>query len=316
MGYVKSDNRFDSITTYGWALGRELRKALMAADFSQQNMAARLGCSETRLSRIVTGRVDVTSEEVAALLALCGVVGERRDFLVRMARERSITAWGKREQQAVLRSLRWDAESVVEYAAVALPELLWTDAYAEAVISRMIGVQDDEIAGLVGTVNNDNAMLNRSQAPDYEVILSEAALHLTVGSKQIMCEQLYQLLRHSMRPGITIRVVPLSVGAHAGLRGAFCVVTRPDLVVAAIEEVLSIRFVDNAEDVQVYAAIMDKLRAVALKPAESRDLISTIVDEYHEDAESDEVISVDPVGEARAWPQIEPAGYRAGGGGR
>jgi hypothetical protein len=281
MGNLKSENHVDPITTHGWALGRELRKALVAADFNQNVLAATMGCSETRLSRMLNGKLDPPPEEVAALLTLCGVVGERRDFLVRMAHERSIRAWGKPEQLGVLRSLRWDAGRIVEYSAVLLPELLWTDDYAEAVISRTLGVAEDEIPGLVGTVNNDKAMLSRTKAPHYEVILSEAALRLRVGSKQIMVEQLHHVVELGEQAGITIRVLPMAVGAHAGTHGSFALLTRPDLTVAVIEDAVSVQFVDDPDGLSVYVRITDTLRARALTPPESRDLINSIGVECH-----------------------------------
>jgi transcriptional regulator with XRE-family HTH domain len=282
MGYVKS-RPLDPITAHGWALGRELRKAILAADFSQQQLAAKLGYTETRVSRILTGRNDATSEEVSAVLALCGVVGEQRDFLLRMARERSMTAWDKQQQQAVLRSLRWDAIGIVECSSMILPELLWTDGYAEAVISQTVGVKLGEIDGLVGTVRSGQAVLRHDQAPRYEAVLSEATLHLRVGSRQIMAEQLHYLLDQSMRLGVTIRIVPMGAGGHAGMRGSFCLVTRRDLVVVAVEDVLNVQFVDDPDGVEVYARIVGKLRAAALTPSASRDLISSIATECYGD---------------------------------
>jgi transcriptional regulator with XRE-family HTH domain len=318
MGYEKSENEVDySITTHGWALGRELRKALVAADFNQAQLAVKLGCSESRLSRIVKGRIEPTPEEVAALLALCGVVGERRDFLVRMARERSIAAWGKPEQLAVLRSLRWDAQRIVEFSAVMVPELLWTDEYAAAVLSRTVGVEQDEVPGLVGTVNRDKVMLYRAKAPYYEVILSEAALRLRVGSKQIMADQLAKLVEDSRRMGITILVVPMAVDAHAGPHGSFALVTRRDLVVAAIEDVLSVRFVDDPDGVLAYVRIIDTLRARALPSRLSRSLITSILVECHEDDadhHADRVPGCDFDDDAGEPGSADMAGVSAGGG--
>ncbi len=323
MGYAKAETDFDYvITTHGWALGRELRKALVAADFNQNTLAAKLGCTESRLSRIVKGRVEATPEEVAALLALCGVVGERRDFLVRMAHERSIAAWGKPEQVAVLRSLRWDATRIVEFSAVMVPELLWTDDYAEAVLSRTVGVELDEVPGLVGTINQDNAMLYRTKTPYYEVIVSEAALRLRMGSAQVMAGQLRKLVEDGRRMGVTILVVPMAVDAHAGPRGSFALVTRRDLLVAAIEDVVSLRFVDDPDGVLAYVRIIDTLRARALTSSASRNLIKSIMvecygepDSAHDSEESDSVeITGDPpagVADGSLWDR---ASVGAGGG--
>src|SRR5437879_1564760 len=74
------------VTLHGFALGRELRKAIIAADFTQAVLAAKLGISESRLSRMMTGRHPVTVEDTAGLLAVCGVKDQRREFLLNLTR--------------------------------------------------------------------------------------------------------------------------------------------------------------------------------------------------------------------------------------
>lgn len=315
---MKANIDLDPITAHGWALGRELRKALVVAGFSQAQLAEKLGFSESRLSRIITGKLDATSEEVAAVLALCGVVGERRDFLVRMTRERSMAAWDKQEQLTVLRSLRRDASRIVEYSAVMLPELLWTDDYAEVVAAWTVNTSAGTVPGLVGTVSSDRAMLHRNRAPQYFAILSEAVLRLRVGSTQTMAAQLRHLVEESKQHNITIRVVPTGMGAHTGMRGSFCLVERPDLTLATVEDVLGVGFVDNPSGVSVYCGIADGLRSVALTPAASRNLISRIAAECgradednpddDRDRDLDELMAADSIGEAPAPSGVVPAG--------
>jgi hypothetical protein len=60
-------------------------------------------------------------------------------------------------------------------------------------------------------------------------------------------------------------------------------VTRRDLVVAAIEDVVSVRFVDDPDGVLAYVRIIDTLRARALPSTASRNLIKSILAECYGD---------------------------------
>jgi hypothetical protein len=76
-------------------------------------------------------------------------------------------------------------------------------------------------------------------------------------------------------------VVPLRVGPHAGLHGAFATldfVDEPSLVY--IENHHVGMFLDEKEDIAAYRVALGNILNVALKPAESVELISAIASEH------------------------------------
>src|SRR5690242_5811070 len=74
-------------------LGDALRLAMERANLSGRHAAHVLGWSETKVSRILTGRQPVTEADVSALLALCLVTGDEKERLLGLAREHDQRGW-------------------------------------------------------------------------------------------------------------------------------------------------------------------------------------------------------------------------------
>ncbi|HET9118465.1 MAG TPA: Scr1 family TA system antitoxin-like transcriptional regulator [Pseudonocardiaceae bacterium] len=61
------------------------------------------------------------------------------------------------------------------------------------------------------------ALLARASAPQFFAVVDEGALRRPVGEPRVMHRQLQHLLGVAEQPHVTLRVVPLMAGAHAGL---------------------------------------------------------------------------------------------------
>lgn len=80
-----------------------------------------------------------------------------------------------------------------------------------------------------------------------------------------MAEQLEHLTEVARRPRITVQVVPLDAGAHAGLAGPFVIIeTQDNTKLVYLDSVASGRLVDRAEDVAECALLYDTLQVEAL----------------------------------------------------
>jgi transcriptional regulator with XRE-family HTH domain len=285
MPYVKQQpvGSADSmpVTLHGFALGRELRKTIIAAGFTQAMLAAKLGISEARFSRMMTGRYPVTAEDTAAILAVCGINDERREVLLSLTRAGSIAVLDARQQRSLMRGLQVGAGTLVDCCSLLLPHIVWTRDYAEEVLTRSVGVNDDQIddqiAGLVDTVGDMHIDLGRTvTAERYELLVSEVALRLPVGPRHVMAGQLRELSSWCTRRRVQVRVVPIEAGAHAGMRGSFSLVQQAELTVVTAADAVHVRFYDDPGDVALYMRVLEAVRAVALTPKESRELIDAI----------------------------------------
>jgi hypothetical protein len=114
------------------------------------------------------------------------------------------------------------------------------------------------------------------RAPDFHIILDEAALRRPYGDRAVMRGQLQHLIEVSERPNVRLQVVPFSLGGHSGESGAFTILSFPesDLSdVVYLEQLTSALYLDKAEDVAQYEKTLKELQSDSPGPSESRDLL-------------------------------------------
>jgi Domain of unknown function (DUF5753) len=156
---------------------------------------------------------------------------------------------------------------------------LQTDEYARAIL-RAARPRDSEerIDQLVTARMDRQAILSRDDPPDLWVIIDEGVLRRPVGEPGVMTGQLGHLLTAARRPGVTVQVMPTSAGAHAGLLGSLVIASfdsAPDI--AYLDNALTGQLVERREDVTNVGMLYDTLRAEALPPRASEQLITEVV---------------------------------------
>ena len=132
---------------------------------------------------------------------------------------------------------------------------------------------------MVGGRVNHQKLLARRNRPQLWAILDEAAIRRNVGGPEVMRAQLQYLLQ-SAQGKTTIQVVPFGAGAHPGTTGPFIVLAFPgaaDVDVAYMETIGGNLWVDKPEEVKKYTTAFDHLRAVALSPDDTRDMLNTAI---------------------------------------
>ncbi len=121
-------------------LGGELRRLREDAELTIQEVAKRLECSESKISRIETGHVSATPRDVRDMLGLYRVNEEQRDALIQLAREVRQRGWWTSYADVpdgvpAYASLEVAAGLIHTYMALVVPALLQTEEYAHAVNS-------------------------------------------------------------------------------------------------------------------------------------------------------------------------------------
>jgi transcriptional regulator with XRE-family HTH domain len=267
-------------------LARTLRQLRIDAGLTIDQAAERLELSPSTISRMETAHVGVKRRDVRELLDLYNVTGAQRDQLLQLAGEGRRQAWWhefKDLPNSPLAPLEEEAASISQYSALLAPGLLQTEAYGRAVLQA---IRSDrrarDIERRLRLRMTRQALLTGEKAPQYWVILDEAALRRTVGGPKVMSEQLDRLIGAAELPNVTIQVLPFSNGAHAGMDGEFTLLryrdpADPDVVF--IENTGGDAYLDDADVTRRYVAIFDHLRAAALDPAESSRTLAIIKDE-------------------------------------
>lgn len=267
-------------------LGTELRELREKSHLTTREVARRLGWSASTVSRTETGQRNVSSEDVAALLALYGVTGEERDRLLTLAREADQPGWwetrhpGLPSQLTALIGFESQAAQITDVALVVLPGLLQTADYARAVINAA-GIPPMQAETRVATRLGRQAALSRPKPPQYRAILDEAVLRRPIGGRTTMAAQLRHVLTITERPNVEVMVVPYDQGAHPGLAGSFVLLTFPKApAIVHLEHKRSSLFLDQPGDVTAFIKAADLLQDVAFDPIRSAEFIASVANEY------------------------------------
>jgi transcriptional regulator with XRE-family HTH domain len=206
-------------TIYRRRLRSELRKAREAAGFAQRDVAAAMDWSLSKLLRIETGAVSITTNDLKALLAHYRITEPTRVLslldIARAARERS--PWNIYKDLGspeFISHLAYEsAASVIRtFEPLLVPGLLQTEEYAHEVVTEIRGPDKRLVDRLVDLRMERQEILERDAPPSLHVIMDEAVINRAVGGPAIMRRQLNRLKELANRPTITIRIVPFSVG--------------------------------------------------------------------------------------------------------
>ncbi|MGH3771348.1 MAG: DUF5753 domain-containing protein, partial [Pseudonocardiaceae bacterium] len=147
-------------------------------------------------------------------------------------------------------------------------------------------VPPGEVNGRVAARLARQSLFSQERPPRFTFYLHESVLRMPVGGPAVMAEQLRHLHRMSARPYLTLRVVPIALGAHAGMTGAFRVMEFAEFKpVAYLESETSSLFLERPEEIQAYRRILGALASTALSEGQSRQLIAALATRLDPDGE-------------------------------
>jgi transcriptional regulator with XRE-family HTH domain len=287
---VTGVTRAGSPTVRRRELGALLRVLRTDAGMTVDQVADSLMCSPSKVSRMETGHRGVSPRDIRDLCELYGVNDQgERERLAGLAQEGKVPGWWQPFDldplYATFVGLESEALSISEYGAGVFPGLLQTPDYAralhEAIVPRL---SPDEIAQRVEVRVIRQRVLARPDPPQFMAIMDEAVLRRVVGSPAVMRDQLKRVIEAASLPNVTIRVLPYGAGAHAALDSTFIILEFPAPVpgVIYVTGLVGQIYLEREQDVQRYWQVFDQLRALALEPEDSIDLLSKVLRTYRD----------------------------------
>ncbi len=273
-------------------LGTELRKLRESNGYKLEEVAASLGVVPSTLSRIETGKAPTKSGYLNQMLEMYGVVdAAQRQVLVDMAREGHRKGWWAAYDDVlpsgfdIYVGLEAETAAIRGYEASVVHGLLQTPDYARAVLREMFPRHTpQQIDRLVGLRIERQQRLDDDPPIELWAILDEAVIRRPVGGVPVMRAQLEHLLAVAGRSGVTLQVLPFACGAHAGHGGPFTILefpNRSDSEVAYVESVVGSIYLEKDKEVRPRTEAFDRLRASALAPSASADLIAAVTRELY-----------------------------------
>jgi transcriptional regulator with XRE-family HTH domain len=265
-------------------LGTELRRLREQACLTCEGVGQRLDCSGTRISRIETGRISVRPGDVRELLEVYGVTGDRADALVELAREARRKGWWHRFGPVMpswlepYLGLEAEAARLRDFQSMVLPGLVQTEDYTRAILRAAPDAGPAcDIEQQVALRMERQAVLDGAAPPELGLVLSEGALRVQVGGPDVMRAQLRKLAEVAGHGQVTLQVLPASAAAHVQAVSPFTILDFADPAdppVVYTEHLTGSLVLDNPGEVRAYTAVFERLRAEALPPGPSLDLIA------------------------------------------
>jgi transcriptional regulator with XRE-family HTH domain len=274
-------------------LGEGLREAMKQAGLNGKQAAQMLDVTPSYVSMLLAGKRGASELDIAAFLGACRVKGPERDRLLALCREQDNPGWfqqhGSRLPQQLVTLIDHENKAVAisVFEAILVPGLLQTGEYARAVISRSINVPPGEVNDRVAARLARQSLFSRDRPARFTFYLHESALRLPVGGPAVMAQQLRHLQRMSTRSSLTVRVVPIALGAHAAMTGAFHLMEFAEFKpVAYLESETSSVFLEKPEEIGAYRNILGALADTALGEGQSRELIATLATGLYADGDN------------------------------
>jgi len=273
-------------------LTRELRRIRKDAGMTQEQVAAAMEWSLSKLIRIEGGGVSISVSDLKSLLARYQITDEDHVeelvALARAARQRSwFTAFRDVTSPQYVTFVGYEAAASIirQFEPTLIPGQLQTEEYARAVTLEYAADRADKLV----EIRIRRQELLEEPGRLFFFILDEAAIQRQVGAPTnpgIMRRQLRKLAETARQPNITIEIVPFSAGVHPGMKGPFTVLEFP----GDDEDVL---YLENArgggsnpsalltgEDPQIltHRVAFERLREQSLGPKKSVELISQVAE--------------------------------------
>lgn len=266
------------------ALGTRLRGLRAERGMTVEEVAGRLLCSATKISRLETAARRPSLRDVRDLCELFEVGAAMTADLMNLAREARTPGWWTRYDDLDL-----DPYIGLEEAAVAitcfslgyLPGLLQTHDYAEGVVKAVAPKIGPQIAAhRVEARLRRQLVLEKADPPRYHVFLDESVLRRGVGGPATMAAQLSRVLEAIRDARAVVRVIPFAAGAYAAADGYFVLLEfEPDAdlgPIVFVEGLAGNRYLERRAEIARYRETIGYLQATALSPPDSAALIAEV----------------------------------------
>ncbi|GAB3449853.1 helix-turn-helix domain-containing protein [Actinophytocola sediminis] len=266
-------------------LRAELRRMRDTTGHTQRAVADSLGWSVSKVIRIETGAVHVSTSDVMALLHFYGVSDQdttTRLLDVTRAKEKSWwDAYRSVHSQQFLEFIAYEdsALRVRQFIGYVVPGLLQIEDYTRAII-RGYESDEEKIERSVRIRKRRQQILDPDAGREIWFIIDEAALHRWIGGPAVARAQLVHLKEMARQPNISIRVIPFSAGMHIGMRASFTLLEFPsdeDLIVNIEDPYREALVRDDLQTTSEFVEAFYSLQEVATQDEDLDKIIDSVL---------------------------------------
>ena len=271
-------------------LGLELRRLRESSGLYLDEAAEHLQCSTAKLSRLENGLGVPKVDDIRALLDFYRVRNaEVYDKIIRWAEQ----GRGKQWWHELSGSWPQDFEKLISFEAEAtaikifqtrvFPGLLQTPQYAHYVLERYRPHESHEqIASLTNIrIQRQEYWLARENPAKVVAVIDESVLHRSVGSPDILREQINYLIELSKSSLCEIKINPFSVGVNAGDESDFMIYEGTSSQKAVFIDIPGgTKPIKSKSETESYNRSFDLIRSRCLDEDSSRDLLLSAANNF------------------------------------
>lgn len=279
-------------------LGRELAHMIETAGVSQADAAKLIETSQSRIAGLVTGAGNMSPGDLELVANKLGFTDEGYKETLRELRrdnhKRGFWTTGHNRAYSEDLRLRIDLEKHADQVRVAevevVPGLLQCETYVRAMHADQPEIDgltlDDRVQARLARQD----ILDKTEPPTVQFVLSESCLRRMWGEPAVMREQIDHLIKMSNRPHIMIQVMPFDVppGRRSPISNRFTILRVPSpgaagpLELAYTEGEGEIRYLDDKRALAAHDKAWARLTSTALSFVDSRRFMKQVRTELKE----------------------------------
>ncbi|MFF5716474.1 Scr1 family TA system antitoxin-like transcriptional regulator [Streptomyces buecherae] len=256
--------------------GRHLRRLREDAGLSLRALAEKLHYPHSYISR-VERHEQLPSDALANALDNHFSTGGLFDDLLAVAQDSLVSKQSRDCLPLEAKSIR-----IQVFSSSLVPGLLQTREYARAAFT--LGLARTDLPALEEVLEfrmGRQEVLESADPPQYWAIMDESALRRLAADRRIMTDQLQHLLHVAAKPHVKIQILPFAEPFHPLMGGSLTLLTLENgTTTAVLESYAASEVISAPRQVVDHLHRFDVVRAQALTPADSLDLMRRYVREY------------------------------------
>ena len=269
-------------------LGRRLREQRLEHGLTVEDVAEKLLCSATKISRLETGTRRPSLRDVRDLCGVYNVDKATTDEFMELARGAREQAWWTRYEDLKLDpylGIEQVATAITSFTTFYLPALLQTEEYTREVIRKVAPKMDPDISRQRVEVRMlRQKVLEKVDRPRYRVLLDESVLRRPVGGPELMAAQIKKILQAEREGKASIQIIPFDYGVLAAEDSNFVLLefdqTTSISPTVFVEGLTRNQYLENSADVVRYKEAVDYLRDSGLNARNSVEHMTEMLKRY------------------------------------
>ncbi|WP_285731796.1 helix-turn-helix transcriptional regulator [Nocardiopsis sp. ATB16-24] len=264
-------------------LSKALRRVRKRAGFTGERLASSVGMSQSKISKIETGKLVPSSVDVERILRVVQANPQEIEEISALARVanteyqnwRASLRRGLHHKQAELATLEATSSTFRYFLPAMITGLLQTPEYARASLASLPG---DHTRALMKRFERQSILYDTSK--EFTFLLTEQALRWPLCRSGEMSVQLERIAALSELPNVRIGVIPLDRTTVP--EGPLSTFTVYDQALATVETFTGALLIRSAQDVALYVETFHLFEESALFGAQARDFVRQAAESFRD----------------------------------